>query len=312
MERSSKRGKIPQQDWPSIMARHAAGETLASIARTYDCSPPAISYIVSRSRARNVSAEAAGHAAAATAEPQLVKAHAPEPPPAAASEWAKPAEIRPAPALVPTPPPLPPRIDSRDEAQKPGPRLVVERPPPGSEPRPREGNGNGRYFSGQPDAEGPAHAAADPRRTLRLPLSSGAEATHHPTPPVQRPPVPQGFAPPPRQQPAGVAASANPAPPVRVLPEPPKNREGGAIDAALRERVAADVAVFLDAFDTALAQDSSETRAQLREATDRLLRAGARTRIELERLEARVPLPPRERERERERYDQDAVGWRQR
>jgi hypothetical protein len=32
----------------------------------------------------------------------------------------------------------------------------------------------------------------------------------------------------------------------------------------------------------------------LREATDRLLRAGARTRIELERLEARLPLPPRD------------------
>jgi hypothetical protein len=52
MERSSKRGKIPQQDWPSIIARYEQGETLASIARTYDCSPPAISYILSRSRAR--------------------------------------------------------------------------------------------------------------------------------------------------------------------------------------------------------------------------------------------------------------------
>ena len=48
MEKSSKRGKIPQSDWPLIMARYEAGETLASIARTYDCSPPAISYVVSR------------------------------------------------------------------------------------------------------------------------------------------------------------------------------------------------------------------------------------------------------------------------
>ena len=38
----------------------------------------------------------------------------------------------------------------------------------------------------------------------------------------------------------------------------------------------------------------SESRTGLREATDRLLRAGARTRIELERLEARAPLPPRD------------------
>src|SRR5262252_9708417 len=53
MERSGKRGKIPQQDWPSIIKRYEAGETLASIARTYDCSPPAISYVLSRSRARD-------------------------------------------------------------------------------------------------------------------------------------------------------------------------------------------------------------------------------------------------------------------
>src|SRR5438477_119538 len=57
MERSSKRGKIPQSDWPLIMARYEAGETLSSIARTYDCSPPAISYVVSRSRARQPSGE---------------------------------------------------------------------------------------------------------------------------------------------------------------------------------------------------------------------------------------------------------------
>jgi hypothetical protein len=57
MEKSSKRGKIPQTDWPLIMARYEAGETLSSIARTYDCSPPAISYVVSRSRARQPGGE---------------------------------------------------------------------------------------------------------------------------------------------------------------------------------------------------------------------------------------------------------------
>src|SRR5215213_9329521 len=55
MEKSNKRGKIPQSDWPLIMARYEAGETLASIARTYDCSPPAISYVVSKSRTRQAS-----------------------------------------------------------------------------------------------------------------------------------------------------------------------------------------------------------------------------------------------------------------
>src|SRR5690242_21893004 len=79
MERSSKRGKIPQSDWPSIMARYEAGETLSSIARTYDCSPPAIGYVVSRSRARQPApAQPASEAPrlAAVGEPQLIKASA--------------------------------------------------------------------------------------------------------------------------------------------------------------------------------------------------------------------------------------------
>jgi hypothetical protein len=55
----------------------------------------------------------------------------------------------------------------------------------------------------------------------------------------------------------------------------------------------------------ALVEDTPESRASLREATDRLLRAGARTRIELERLEARMPLPPRDTGRQE-------PAWRQR
>src|SRR5271168_2439461 len=69
MEKSGKRGKIPQSDWPLIMGRYEAGETLSSIARTYDCSPPAISYIVSRSRGKPASEAATPPAA----EPQLLK-----------------------------------------------------------------------------------------------------------------------------------------------------------------------------------------------------------------------------------------------
>ncbi len=69
------------------------------------------------------------------------------------------------------------------------------------------------------------------------------------------------------------------------------NKDPGTfIDQELRDRVDGDIAAFLAAFDAALAGDTLDSRAGLREATDRLLRAGARTRIELERLEARVPL----------------------
>src|SRR5690349_1618077 len=77
MEKSNKRGKIPQSDWPLIMTRYEAGETLASIARTYDCSPPAISYVVSKSRARRQARDKL-NASPGERESQLVKAAANE------------------------------------------------------------------------------------------------------------------------------------------------------------------------------------------------------------------------------------------
>src|ERR1700733_3693586 len=97
MEKSSKRGKIPQSDWPQIMARYEAGETLASIARTYDCSAPAISYIVSRSREKpsNITSPAP------TAEPQLIKAAANDATPRSAEPAVAPPPIAPFP-VTPT------------------------------------------------------------------------------------------------------------------------------------------------------------------------------------------------------------------
>jgi hypothetical protein len=93
----------------------------------------------------------------------------------------------------------------------------------------------------------------------------------------------------------------------RSMAESRKERDGGTfIDRALRERVDGDISAFLAAFDAALAEDTIQSRADLREATDRLLRAGARTRIELERLEARVPLSARE------ASGYSAPGWRAR
>jgi hypothetical protein len=86
----------------------------------------------------------------------------------------------------------------------------------------------------------------------------------------------------------------------------PKNGGGPYIDQDLRTRVDLDIAAFLAAFDAALVEDTQESRSTLREATDRLLRAGARTRIELERLEARMPLP------RRDAAPHGETGWRQR
>ena len=40
--------KIPQSEWDAIVARRRQGEPVASIARSYGCSPPLIYRILSR------------------------------------------------------------------------------------------------------------------------------------------------------------------------------------------------------------------------------------------------------------------------
>jgi len=336
MEKSSKRGKIPQQDWPSIITRYEAGETLASIARTYDCSPPAISYIVSRTRARSAAAEAATHNAPSSAEPQLVKGPSMEMPangiPAGEMPHGRATAGETTALDVPA---VEPRLVERSavsprETER---RLVPDEPPPQTT---RENfvapDGNGPapvYGQGQRDSSPPGKRDSSPpgngsvarsfgpsggpqqngesRRRLHLSLPHGNGGSHgseplQGTPSVaesgpggraaQRPPGGQpSFGQPARQ---GLGQAPPPGPGPGTFAEH-RGKDGAAfIDQALRERVEGDIAAFLAAFDAALANDTSESRTGLREATDRLLRAGARTRIELERLEARAPLPPRD------------------
>ncbi len=44
--------KIPQGEWSAIAARYAKGESITRIAQSYGCTPPAIHYILKRSRQR--------------------------------------------------------------------------------------------------------------------------------------------------------------------------------------------------------------------------------------------------------------------
>jgi hypothetical protein len=288
MERSSKRGKIPQQDWPSIMARYEAGETLANIARTYDCSPPAISYIVSRSRARGAPPTPN---APPPPEPQLVKSSPTEPSPHQPPRGELPTNG----SLASNSPQNPPRRETaggpvRPESAEPAPSVPNDREEraQGNSPRPPD-----------PALMSSRHGEASRKLHLSPTHVYGAQSE----PGAQSPgkdalgASPERAAPPsaPGLQSFGSSArqEANGAP-VQLVSAPQISGDGGVfIDRALRERVEADTAAFLAAFDAALAHDTPESRAGLREATDRLLRAGARTRIELERLEARVPLSPR-------------------
>src|SRR5260221_5186535 len=178
MERSSKRGKIPQTDWPSIMARYEAGETLSSIARTYDCSPPAISYVVSRSRARRA---AAVSPPPLSAEPQLVKSPHGEHPTenggsTSSSAPANLVHLTSPPAAEPFP------VNGLRAESKPAAEPAAERPSD-NWLRGRNGFGNGSSAAvpqphGAPSpqpASPPAHpenANGDPRRTLHLSLGN--------------------------------------------------------------------------------------------------------------------------------------------
>ncbi|HEY1798745.1 MAG TPA: hypothetical protein VGG57_21720 [Stellaceae bacterium] len=291
------------------MARYEAGETLASIARTYDCSPPAISYIVSRSRERQPEAEAPVPAA----EPQLVKNQVPEPAPAAVV-----AAPEPALALAPAEPAPPFAERSAGLAATLARGMPHRSNGDAAAPQPAAPQPNGQLTNG------------DGRRTLHLSLggngpangaANGAHSNGHSNGNGAEPQSGNGFrAPerpyaPPQAQPHERAEQ-----PARPMPQPrygfPQQGErsfndtarpdadsarrnkdtGNFIDQELRDRVDGDIAAFLAAFDAALAGDTLESRAGLREATDRLLRAGARTRIELERLEARVPLGARDSE----------------
>jgi hypothetical protein len=315
MERSSKRGKIPQQDWPSIIQRYEAGETLASIARTYGCSPPAISYILGRSRTRDIAAEIIEPNMTESPESALVKVAATDLPSVGAiqpgAEMAEaavntvavradepvhglvpePVSVRPGPSLNGAAPERNPRAESA--ASGPTDHPVGQRAESSIASGPAD-NRNSGGIDLQP---------REPRRTLHLSLPHNSDArpenshrrdadmagrsgVHHGSGEqgsnlhftTQSPPSPKSN--------NGEAA--------RSVGEPEKTREGGAfIDRALRERVNGDISAFLAAFDAALADDTIESRSGLREATDRLLRAGARTRIELERLEARMPLAAR-------------------
>jgi transposase-like protein len=341
MEKSSKRGKIPQSDWPLIMARYEAGETLSSIARTYDCSPPAISYVVSRSRARGSAAPPPP--TAASAEPQLVKSSAGNAVAASNGSAAPGAVTAGATALS-----LEASANGTAAQQKSASDIFGD--PRGDIWR-REANGhrgNGSAVATPPPRHpappmattsvhsGPANG--DHRPKLHLTLGNGSQpegaaqqtnphpverhpqALHQPqhggngrSDPLAHASAPNGRTAFDQHRPAVSAGSFEPAHRPLPLPQARHEANGGAkegsgsyIDHDLRARVDGDIAAFLAAFDAALAQDTQESRSALREATDRLLRAGARTRIELERLEARMPLP------RRDATFQGEAGWRPR
>jgi len=67
------RGRIPQAAWPQILQRHRAGVTLSAIAREFECTPSAISYIVRKAESAGLEPD--------ESEPQAEAREAPPAPP---------------------------------------------------------------------------------------------------------------------------------------------------------------------------------------------------------------------------------------
>lgn len=83
MANKREKGKIPHSEWPAISARYARGETIASIARHYGCTAPAIRYIVKRNGGRKAedTVEQPGHGTFMSARPLPAKLEALSEPP---------------------------------------------------------------------------------------------------------------------------------------------------------------------------------------------------------------------------------------
>lgn len=110
-ESPKKRGRIPQSAWPQILERYRSGATLSAIAREFECTPSAISYIIKKAEAASGQGDAAhgdddqGDAQADAGQPSAPAAPAEEAAaPATAAPAAEPAPAAPAEAEAPAEP----------------------------------------------------------------------------------------------------------------------------------------------------------------------------------------------------------------
>lgn len=208
-ESPKKRGRIPQSAWPQILERYRSGATLSAIAREFECTPSAISYIIKKAEAASGQGDAAHGDAGAegmSAEAMRGEAQAADIPASAAPETAGEASAPVTPAVPETPDsaPAPAAAESETPAE---PRRAAGRTgrttltrAPRTEPA-----------ADQASAEAPAAAPAPaPTETLRL---------NRPEPAAAPAPAPVA-APAPAQTPASAEApraAGQPTPPVDAV-----------------------------------------------------------------------------------------------
>lgn len=263
-EAPKRRGRIPQSAWPHILERHRAGATLSAIAREFDCTPSAISYIVRKAEASGM--EPAAPRASETASPAEAEEAAPAQEPEAAAQ--------------------PPQQAASDEADKssasnqaPGapeeqPAAEPAAPPP--EPRPA-----------------PRRSATPEGRTQLRASDIGRNAAQSAARPAESPPAeprPAPVAAVPQAQPAvGGEAARAPSPSGRPEPAPPVD----AVEGRLRD-TARSCLVAYRGWKQAPSEGSIQT---LHDAVHELRKALARIEIDMsasrrdEQVNRPIPIP---------------------
>lgn len=271
-EAPKRRGRIPQSAWPHILERHRAGATLSAIAREFDCTPSAISYIVRKAEASGIEP-----AAAPTAEP--VESKDAETETVADANEAAPVEAE-APVQQEQPEAVPQAVEPVAEATAPVQPEPAEEPPPAAvepapEPRPvrRSSPPEGRSQLRASDlGRGSAQAAA----REAAPVPAAVEAR-----PAAATPAPA---------PAPTAEAARPAAPTgRQEPAPPVD----AVEGRLRD-TARSCLVAYRGWKSAPGENSIQT---LHDAVHELRKALARIEIDMsasrrdEQVNRPIPIP---------------------
>ena len=121
--------KIPQGEWSAIAARYENGESISRIARNYECTPPAIHYILKRYHQRPANAVKPLSPGSKAAAP--VRGSAAEASPTAALPAGKSEHAMPPPGLVRANYPIASATPCRQPADEPGQRVATPTLTPG-------------------------------------------------------------------------------------------------------------------------------------------------------------------------------------
>jgi transposase-like protein len=240
--------KIPQGEWSAIAARHAQGESLSAIARSYGCTPPAIHYVLKRN-GRQPAEKVEQLAEAAASRPNEPDREAP--PQTLRSNGEITLSLNRANESAgggsPEPATLP--IGLTRTEQRPAP--IEPRPAPIEQ------------------RSAPIEQRSAPIEQRSAPIEQRSAPIEQRSAPIEQPRVTelqQHRAPPPT---AGRTLAVT-----------------DGLDSELHDRAEAAIETFRSCFDAALAEGSPHDRARLRQAASDLMRVAARTTIVLDRLNA--------------------------